>query len=114
LAGRPDFESASPDQQRATSFPLGRPAALLERLGRPDRRCRIVLIAGTKGKGSTAVLTAAILQAHGSRVGLYTQPHLHTFRERLRIDGVLISKAEFAAAVELIIPVVAELDAAQP
>ena len=114
LASRPDFELASPGRQQTTSFPLERPARLLERLGRPDHGRGIILIAGTKGKGSTAVLTAAILEAHGSRVGLYTQPHLHSFRERLRINGKLISKQEFAEEIERIIPVVAELDAAAP
>jgi dihydrofolate synthase/folylpolyglutamate synthase len=114
LASRPDFESAPPDRQRATSFPLERPARLLAKLGRPDQRFRIVLIAGTKGKGSTAVLTASILQAHGWRVGLYTQPHLHSFRERLRIDGELIGEAEFADALAALQSAVAAADADQP
>lgn len=66
--------------------------ALLARLGEPQRRYRSIHIAGTNGKGSTAAMTAAILQAAGYRVGLYTSPHLVEFRERIRVNGTMISE----------------------
>ncbi len=66
---------------------LARERMLLERLGNPQRAYGITHIAGTKGKGSTAAMLAAIIQAAGVRTGLYTQPDLHSFRERMRIDG---------------------------
>ncbi|MGQ0549794.1 MAG: bifunctional folylpolyglutamate synthase/dihydrofolate synthase [Armatimonadota bacterium] len=68
-------------------------------LGNPERTFPAVLVAGTKGKGSTAAMIAAIGQAAGSRIGLYTKPHLVDVRERLRIDGTLIAPEAFAALV---------------
>src|SRR5438067_3333932 len=114
LASRPNFEVASPDQQTAARFPLERPATLVERLGRPDRHFKTILVAGTKGKGSTAAFLASTLRAHGLRVGLYSQPHLHSFRERLRVDGDLIGPHELAGELERIRPLVEELDAERP
>src|SRR5215469_16927982 len=70
---------------------LQRELALLHQLGDPQSAYGITHIAGTKGKGSTAAMIAAILQAATIRTGLYTQPHLHTFRERMRVNGELIS-----------------------
>jgi len=64
--------------------------ALLNRIGRPHRRYPTLHIGGTNGKGSTAAMTASMLQAAGYRVGLYTSPHLVDFRERIRVDGRLI------------------------
>ncbi len=64
---------------------LERLRSVLERLGDPDRALTCVHIAGTKGKGSTAAMTARILQAAGCSVGLYTSPHLWDVRERIRI-----------------------------
>jgi dihydrofolate synthase/folylpolyglutamate synthase len=52
-------------------------------------------VAGSKGKGSTATMVAAILQAAGERVGLYTSPHLHRFTERIAIDGEPVAREEF-------------------
>ncbi|MFN2432200.1 MAG: folylpolyglutamate synthase/dihydrofolate synthase family protein [Gemmatimonadota bacterium] len=68
--------------------------ALLDAIGAPDRRCRIVQVAGTNGKGSTASFLAAGLRSAGLRVGLFTSPHLVDFRERVRVDGRPISEDE--------------------
>ncbi|MBA2662965.1 MAG: bifunctional folylpolyglutamate synthase/dihydrofolate synthase [Bradymonadaceae bacterium] len=65
-------------------------AQALAREGSPQRAHKAILIAGTNGKGSTAAFLAAILQAHGLRVGLYTSPHLIDLRERFRVDGRLL------------------------
>ncbi|PPL04567.1 bifunctional folylpolyglutamate synthase/dihydrofolate synthase [Parapedobacter indicus] len=65
---------------------------LCEALNNPQERFRSLHIAGTNGKGSTSHMLAAILQAAGYRTGLYTSPHLLDFRERIRIDGALVSK----------------------
>jgi len=71
---------------------LGRIAALLERLGNPHERLRIVHVAGTNGKGSTAAFLASIMAEGGCRVGLFTSPHLSRFTERIRIDGTEIAE----------------------
>lgn len=69
---------------------LGRVAALLERLGNPHERLRVVHVAGTNGKGSTAAFLSSILTTGGCRTGLFTSPHLTRFTERIRIDGAEI------------------------
>src|SRR5919201_897417 len=96
---------ASPESQ----WKLGRTRALLDLAGAPDRRLRIALVAGTKGKGSTCAMLASILGAAGVRCGLYTKPHLQSYRERVRIDGQAIQPEAFAAAVERLKSLVARL-----
>ncbi len=66
--------------------------ALDNHLGNPHRRYRTIHVAGTNGKGSTAHTLAAILQAAGYKVGLYTSPHLIDFRERIKVNGEPASK----------------------
>jgi len=73
---------------------LPREAYLLAHLGNPQQSYTCTLIAGTKGKGSTAAFIEQVLSRAGLYIGLYTQPDLHTFRERIRIDGRLISENE--------------------
>jgi dihydrofolate synthase/folylpolyglutamate synthase len=101
---------ASADAQ----WKLGRTRALLDLLDRSDGGLRVVLVAGTKGKGSTCAMLASILAAHGVRTGLYTKPHLQTYRERVRVDGVAISPREFADAVWRMRLVVDELTRTHP
>src|SRR5262249_28310536 len=78
---------------------IQREAALLELLGNPHRQYSNTLIAGTKGKGSTAAYIERVLRAAGMRTGLYTQPDLHTFRERIRVNGELIREQEVAQLI---------------
>ncbi len=79
---------------------LERMRRLCELLGHPERASPVVLVAGTKGKGSTAAMIAAMVQAAGSRVGLYTKPHLVDIRERVRINGELITPDAFAGLID--------------
>ncbi|MGZ3602084.1 MAG: bifunctional folylpolyglutamate synthase/dihydrofolate synthase [Ktedonobacterales bacterium] len=78
---------------------LARERGLLAQLGNPQRAYGITHVAGTKGKGSTSTMLASILRAAGIHTGLYTQPDLHTFRERMRIDGQVIGEEEIARLV---------------
>jgi len=78
---------------------LPREAHLLAQLGNPQHSYTCALIAGTKGKGSTAALIEQVLRLAGLRTGLYTQPDLHTFRERIRVNGRLISEIETSELV---------------
>lgn len=75
---------------------LERMERLLAALGHPERRLRVIHVAGTNGKGSTSALLAAVLQAAGHRTGLYTSPHLSDYRERIRLDGRPIPAGRFA------------------
>ena len=71
----------------------------LSRLGHPESRFKTVLVAGTNGKGSIATALAEILTQSGYRTGLYTSPHLHTFSERIRINGQMIPEETIAELV---------------
>jgi len=73
---------------------------LMAHVGNPHEHLQAVHIAGTNGKGSTAHLIAAALQASGLRVGLFTSPHLVSLTERVRINGVPIAEEDVAAFVE--------------
>jgi dihydrofolate synthase / folylpolyglutamate synthase len=81
---------------------LQRESRLLEALGNPQLSYTKTLIAGTKGKGSTAAYIERVLREAGIRTGLYTQPDLHTFRERMRVTGNLISEDDVAALVPVV------------
>ncbi len=74
--------------------------ALAEHLGNPQRRFRSVHVAGTNGKGSVSHMTAAVLTAAGYRTGLFTSPHLHDFRERVRVDGAMMPEEAVVEFVE--------------
>ncbi|MGH2558450.1 MAG: bifunctional folylpolyglutamate synthase/dihydrofolate synthase [Thermomicrobiales bacterium] len=80
----------------AATLGLRRTERLLERLGRPQDGCGIIHVAGSKGKGSACAFAAAILRSAGYRAGLYTSPHLHSFRERIAVDGESIAEDAFA------------------
>jgi len=67
---------------------------LCKRLGDPQHEFKSVHIAGTNGKGSTSHMLAAVLQTAGYKTGLYTSPHLRDFRERIRINGEMISEQQ--------------------
>jgi dihydrofolate synthase / folylpolyglutamate synthase len=88
---RVNFELAMP---QPGDFKLGRMKALLTLLGNPHERMRILHVAGSKGKGSTAAMLAAILRQAGYRTGLFTSPHLCTVEERIQVDGEPIGRDE--------------------
>jgi dihydrofolate synthase/folylpolyglutamate synthase len=90
---------------------LARIETLMEALGHPEQRYAVVQVGGTNGKGSTAAMLAAILKTAGRRVGLYTSPHLVSFRERIRVDGEAIAEDDVADGFDAIATLVARLDA---
>jgi dihydrofolate synthase/folylpolyglutamate synthase len=79
---------------------LRRMRRLLRKLGDPHLALRVIHVAGTKGKGSTAAMLAAALSASGVRTGLYCSPHLHRLEERYTIDGTSTSPSELVALVD--------------
>lgn len=79
---------------------LGNTLALDEHFGHPHQRYKTIHVAGTNGKGSTCHTLAAVLQSAGYRVGLYTSPHLLDFRERIRVNGEMISEQRVIEFVE--------------
>src|SRR5205823_5895224 len=88
---------------------LTRVDLLMRLLGNPQESFRSVVIAGTKGKGSVAAMIGSILKEAGHTTGLYTSPHLHTFRERIRINGEMIPPADMVRLVEQLQPVVSKI-----
>ena len=87
---------------------------LLDAAASPDLALTCVLVAGTKGKGSTAAFLASILGAADIRAGLFTSPHLQSWRERIRVDGVAISPKALAEAIEEVVGYVPALRRAAP
>ncbi|MHC4937808.1 MAG: bifunctional folylpolyglutamate synthase/dihydrofolate synthase [Planctomycetota bacterium] len=106
LAQLTNYERTRPDGPR--DFDLSRPTELLERLGSPHRElgARVVQVAGTKGKGSTARFVDSILRTAGLRTGRFLSPHLQSVRERIAVDGAWVEEAEFARHVEAVIDAV--------
>lgn len=92
-------------------FGLETTRALLAEVGEPHRVFPSVHIGGTNGKGSVSTLVAAALAASGFRVGLYTSPHLVSFRERIQVDGAPISEAAVASWTDRLWPRIQELQA---
>ncbi len=73
---------------------------LLARLGQPERSYGVIHVGGTNGKGSVSACLARILREAGYRVGLYTSPHLHSFTERIQVNGEAISETQVALLAE--------------
>lgn len=89
-----EFYTATPKYTHAPGLSVMR--SLMARLGDPQSALRCIHIAGTNGKGSCAAMTAAVLQAAGYSVGLFTSPDLCGMEERIRINGVNITLSDFA------------------
>jgi dihydrofolate synthase / folylpolyglutamate synthase len=102
-----DYERLRIVRYNTETFNLDRMRSLLRKLGNPQNKFRSIHIAGTKGKGSTCAMVAGMLSACGYKVGLYTSPHLVDLRERIQINGDMISHAEFARLMRLVEPIVA-------
>ncbi len=88
---------------------LERVEAFCRYMGNPQRDFLTIHIAGTNGKGSTSHMMASVLQSAGYRVGLYTSPHLRDFRERMRVDGEMITQQEVVEFVNRHKPKIEEL-----
>ncbi len=98
LYGRINYER-QPTGRGLYPFRLARMRRLLRELGDPDTHYVVVHIGGTKGKGSTSTMVAAMLTAGGLRTGLYTSPHLNHLGERFRVDGVACGDEELVDRV---------------
>lgn len=101
-----DYERRRSVAYTEAAWDLDRCRRVLAALGDPHRSYRIVHVAGSKGKGSTAAGIESILRAAGLRTGFFTSPHLHTFRERIRVQGQLISRDEVAALLDRCLPAI--------
>lgn len=104
-----NYEAKMPPSPEHARFNLDRMRWLLRELGDPHMQFPSVVVAGTKGKGSTCALIESILRAAGYTTGLFSSPHLHSWRERIQINRKLISQDDVVAYVEQLKPIVARL-----
>jgi dihydrofolate synthase/folylpolyglutamate synthase len=95
-----DYEQGGFAAYAPQNYDLERVRQLLDLVGNPQQTFESVHIAGTKGKGSTAAMVESVLRAAGYRTGLFTSPHLHTFRERIQASGNLIPEADVVLLVD--------------
>ncbi|MGC8777320.1 MAG: bifunctional folylpolyglutamate synthase/dihydrofolate synthase [Candidatus Caldatribacteriaceae bacterium] len=93
---------------------LERVRELMERIGNPQKKFPVVLVAGTKGKGSTAYLLMRLFSAWGWKCGFHSKPHLFTFRERIRIGETYISPQDVAFLAEYLIPTIEDMERNSP
>ena len=100
LASLVDFERLGFRRHFADTVSLDSIRALLVLLDNPQQGLPCVHIAGTKGKGSVAAMVESVLRAAGYRTGLFTSPHLVSFRERIRLAGEMVTEGQIAWAVE--------------
>jgi len=105
-----DYEKKISYLYAPETFDLARVEKLLALLDNPHLHFKSIHIAGTKGKGSVAAMSESILRAAGYRTGLYTSPHLHTFRERIQVDGRLIPEETVASLIERLQPLVSQIE----
>jgi dihydrofolate synthase / folylpolyglutamate synthase len=110
LFGRINYERLSDGAYSAGDLKLERMRQLLASIGHPQERLPVVHIAGTKGKGSTSVMTAEILSAAGYRTGLFTSPHVSAFEERMVVDGSRPTPEHLVDLVNRLIEPVDEMD----
>ncbi len=105
-----DYEKRRIENYTPREFKLERVDTFLEKLGNPHHNYPTLHIAGTKGKGSVSAMLAAIARAAGLRTALYISPHLHTYRERIQIDGEPIARETLADLVAEVRPAVESVD----
>ncbi len=99
------------DRSWSASRPgLDRTRELLRLMGDPQKKLRFVHVAGSNGKGSTCAMLASVLTAAGYKTGLYSSPHLISFNERMKIDGISIADKRLASIVEAIRPLADGMD----
>ncbi len=110
LFDRINYERTARVPYRAGGMKLDRMRELLRLLGDPQRNLKIVHVAGTKGKGSTATMIASILSSAGYRAGLYTSPHLERLEERIQVDSVACGPEDTVRLVEQVRPAADEMD----
>jgi dihydrofolate synthase/folylpolyglutamate synthase len=110
LHSRINYERIVAIPYRADQWKLERMQELLARLGNPQQGMPIVHVAGTKGKGSTAAMIAAILTASGHCTALFTSPHVERIEERLAVDGQRCEAEAFADLIDAVRPAVESMD----
>ena len=104
------FLYALGNEMKTAKLGLERIRAILDALRNPEKAYRVIHVAGTNGKGSTCAMIAAGLMAAGVRTGLFTSPHLIEPTERIQVDGIPVSQAQFSRAFDVVHQAAGSLD----
>ena len=97
-------------QWRGSRLGLERTRELMQKLGNPEQKLKFIHIAGTNGKGSTAAMTASVLESAGYRVGLYVSPFITRFNERIQLNHIPIPDDELAELTAQVQPIADGMD----
>ncbi len=111
LFDRINYERLPAGSYVTSDFKLQRMEKLLDRLGNPQLEIPVIHIAGTKGKGTTATLTAQLLKSAGLKIGLFTSPHIHRFEERMTVNGNMPTVPELERILSQLRPVLSNWEA---
>lgn len=114
LFAQTDYEQMLRVRYNRDTFSLDRMKGLLKQMGDPHTKLKTAHIAGTKGKGSTCTMLAEMLRACGLKVGLYTSPHIIDVRERIAINGEMISQAALTRLICQMEPIIEKMTADRP
>lgn len=114
LYSQTDYEQMLRVRYNRDSFSLDRMRSLLKSMGNPHNSLKTIHIAGTKGKGSTAMMLSSMLRGNGYRIGLYTSPHINDIRERISINGEMIPRKELMTRIAALAPVIEKMSPDKP
>jgi dihydrofolate synthase/folylpolyglutamate synthase len=114
LFSQTDYEQMLRVRYNRDTFSLDRMRLLAKSLGDPQKKIRTAHVAGTKGKGSTTTMLASFLQACGFKTGLYVSPHVCDVRERICINGEMISQAAMTKLICRIEPIIEKMADQKP
>jgi dihydrofolate synthase / folylpolyglutamate synthase len=114
LFSQTDYEQMLRVRYNRDTFSLDRMKALVKALGDPQKKLRTAHVAGTKGKGSTTTMLASLLQACGLKVGLYVSPHVCDVRERVSINGEIITQAALTKLICQVEPIIEKMADEKP
>ncbi len=109
LYSQTDYEQMLRVRYNRDTFSLDRMYALLKKLGNPHTKLKTVHVAGTKGKGSTVTMLSSMLRSCGYKVGMYISPHLCDLRERITVNGDMISMAAMTRLMARVEPIVEKM-----
>jgi dihydrofolate synthase/folylpolyglutamate synthase len=110
LQNQTNYEHRRFVQYNEDNFKLDRMRDLLTALGNPQEKVAMIHVAGTNGKGSTIAMIASMLKGNGYTVGSYTSPHLIDIRERVTVDGNMISEEEFTSLIKVVVDAANKID----
>jgi dihydrofolate synthase / folylpolyglutamate synthase len=110
LLGRINYERVTGIAFSSDDHKLERMRRLLAEIGNPHEGLKVIHVAGTKGKGSTAAMAAAILTAAGYKTGLFTSPHVSAFEERMVVDGAPPSPDHFVDLINRLVGPIEHMD----